>query len=63
MAVELDRVALFGTGTPPKPQGIVNFAGVESVVHGAALTLLCAPHFGADQDQTGDVFRRAKLTP
>lgn len=38
MAVELDRVALFGSGTPPEPRGIVNTVGVDEVSHGAALT-------------------------
>lgn len=37
MAVELDRVSLFGTGTAPQPRGVVNFAGVQSVEHDAAL--------------------------
>lgn len=37
MAVELDRVALFGTGTAPQPRGIANFAGVQEVAHDAAL--------------------------
>lgn len=38
MAVELDRVALFGSGTAPEPQGVVNFSGVQEVSHDAALT-------------------------
>lgn len=37
MAVELDRVALFGSGTAPEPQGVVNFSGVQEVAHDAAL--------------------------
>lgn len=36
---ELDRVALFGSGTPPEPRGIVNTTNVNSVdLAGAALT-------------------------
>lgn len=41
MAVEVDRVSLIGTGTPPEPQGIFNVAGVNSVsmgTNGAQLT-------------------------
>ncbi|MCB0020662.1 MAG: phage major capsid protein, partial [Anaerolineales bacterium] len=33
MAVELDRVALFGTGTAPQPRGVVNFSGVQEIEH------------------------------
>jgi HK97 family phage major capsid protein len=36
MAVELDRVALLGTGTPPEPRGVLNQSGVTSTAHGAA---------------------------
>jgi HK97 family phage major capsid protein len=35
MAVELDRVALLGTGTPPEPRGVLNQSGVTSTAHGA----------------------------
>jgi HK97 family phage major capsid protein len=35
MAVELDRVALLGTGTPPEPRGILNQTGVTLTSHGA----------------------------
>jgi HK97 family phage major capsid protein len=35
MAVELDRVALLGTGTPPEPRGILNQSGVTVTSHGA----------------------------
>ena len=41
MAAELDRVALFGSGTAPEPRGIFNTANVLSVsmgTNGAALT-------------------------
>jgi HK97 family phage major capsid protein len=34
MAVELDRVALLGTGTPPEPRGIFNTSGIASVSMG-----------------------------
>jgi HK97 family phage major capsid protein len=35
MAVELDRVALLGTGTPPEPRGVLNQSGVTLTAHGA----------------------------
>jgi HK97 family phage major capsid protein len=35
MAVELDRVALLGSGTAPEPRGIVNQSGVTLTDHGA----------------------------
>ena len=36
MAVELDRVALIGTGTAPEPRGVLNQSGITSTAHGAA---------------------------
>jgi len=36
MAVELDRVALLGTGTAPEPRGVLNQSGITSTAHGAA---------------------------
>jgi HK97 family phage major capsid protein len=35
VALELDRVALRGSGTPPEPQGVRNQAGVTITSHGA----------------------------
>jgi HK97 family phage major capsid protein len=35
MALELDRVALRGTGTPPEPRGVLNQSGVTITTHGA----------------------------
>jgi HK97 family phage major capsid protein len=40
MAVELDRVALLGTGTPPQPRGVLNQSGITSTAHGAAGTVI-----------------------
>jgi HK97 family phage major capsid protein len=40
MAVELDRVALLGTGTPPEPRGVLNQTGVTLTDHGAAGTAI-----------------------
>lgn len=38
MAVELDRVSLFGSGVGNEPTGLVNTSGVGEVAHNAALT-------------------------
>lgn len=35
LALELDRVALRGSGTPPEPRGILNTSGVTVTTHGA----------------------------
>ena len=35
LAVELDRVALRGTGTRPEPRGVLNTSGVTITTHGA----------------------------
>jgi HK97 family phage major capsid protein len=37
MALEVDRAALMGTGTPPEPRGIVNTTGVGAVAVTASL--------------------------
>jgi HK97 family phage major capsid protein len=34
MAVELDRAALLGSGTPPEPRGVLNQSGVTTTSHG-----------------------------
>jgi HK97 family phage major capsid protein len=36
LAVELDRVALLGSGTAPEPRGVLNQTGVTLTSHGAA---------------------------
>jgi HK97 family phage major capsid protein len=36
IALEWDRVALYGSGTPPQPRGIVNTSGVTTTNHGGA---------------------------
>jgi len=38
MAVEIDRAALFGSGTDPEPLGVANVSGIGEVAHGAALS-------------------------
>jgi HK97 family phage major capsid protein len=35
MAVELDRVALRGSGTAPEPRGVLNTSGITTTTHGA----------------------------
>ncbi|MDQ2983525.1 MAG: phage major capsid protein [Actinomycetota bacterium] len=35
LAIELDRVALRGTGTPPEPKGVKNHTGVTTLTNGA----------------------------
>jgi HK97 family phage major capsid protein len=35
MAVELDRAALLGSGTPPEPRGVLNQSGITTTSHGA----------------------------
>ncbi len=35
LAIELDRVALRGTGTPPEPKGVLNHTGVTTITNGA----------------------------
>ena len=35
LAVELDRVALIGTGTAPEPRGVLNQSGITTTTHGA----------------------------
>jgi HK97 family phage major capsid protein len=40
MAVELDRAALLGSGTPPEPTGVRNQSGVTVTAHGAAGTAI-----------------------
>ena len=38
MAVELDRVALLGTGSAPEPRGVANVVGIGTFAQGAAIT-------------------------
>jgi HK97 family phage major capsid protein len=40
VAVELDRAALLGSGTPPEPTGVRNTSGVTVTAHGAAGTAI-----------------------
>jgi HK97 family phage major capsid protein len=43
VALELDRVALRGSGTPPEPRGIVNTSGVTLLAHGANGSTIGSP--------------------
>lgn len=38
IAVEIDRVGLVGSGTPPEPRGILNVSGINTVASGGTLT-------------------------
>jgi HK97 family phage major capsid protein len=48
MAVELDRVALLGTGTAPEPRGVLNQTGVTLTAHGANGTAISNYDFWLD---------------
>jgi HK97 family phage major capsid protein len=48
MAVELDRVALLGTGTAPEPRGVLNQSGVTLTAHGANGTAITNYDFWLD---------------
>jgi HK97 family phage major capsid protein len=48
MALELDRVALRGSGTPPEPRGVVNQTGVTLTTHGANGALITNYDFHLD---------------
>jgi HK97 family phage major capsid protein len=43
LALELDRAALIGTGTPPEPRGILNQTGVTLLAHGANGSVIGSP--------------------
>jgi HK97 family phage major capsid protein len=48
LALELDRVALRGTGTAPEPRGVVNQSGVTLTTHGANGALITNYDFHLD---------------
>jgi HK97 family phage major capsid protein len=63
MAVELDRVALLGTGTAPEPRGVLNQSGVTLTAHGANGALIAtATAYDWHLDAAGAV-RAANFTP
>src|SRR5215218_719730 len=63
MAVELDRVALLGTGTPPEPRGVLNQSGVTLTAHGAnGTTITTTTAYDWHLDAAGAV-RAAGFTP
>ncbi len=43
VALELDRVALRGSGTPPEPKGVLNQTGVTLTAHGANGSVIGSP--------------------
>jgi HK97 family phage major capsid protein len=63
MAVELDRVALIGTGTAPEPRGVLNQSGVTLTAHGANGALIAtATAYDWHLDAAG-VVRGNNFTP
>jgi HK97 family phage major capsid protein len=63
MAVELDRVALLGTGTAPEPRGVLNQSGVTLTSHGAnGSTITTTTAYDWHLDAAG-VVRAANFTP
>jgi HK97 family phage major capsid protein len=63
MAVELDRVALLGTGTSPEPRGVLNTSGITSTAHGANGALIAtATAYDWHLDAAG-VVRAGNFTP
>jgi HK97 family phage major capsid protein len=48
LALELDRVALRGTGTAPEPRGVLNQSGVTITTHGANGALITNYDFWLD---------------
>jgi HK97 family phage major capsid protein len=63
MALELDRVALLGTGTAPEPRGVLNQSGITSTAHGAAGTVISTTTaYDWHLDAAGAV-RAANFTP
>jgi HK97 family phage major capsid protein len=63
MAVELDRVALLGTGTAPEPRGVLNQSGVTLTAHGAnGTTITTTTAYDWHLDAAGAV-RAANFTP
>ncbi len=43
MALELDRVALRGSGTPPEPKGVLNTSGITATAHGTNGSVIGSP--------------------
>jgi len=63
MAVELDRVALLGTGTAPEPRGVLNQSGITTTAHGANGSVIAtATAYDWHLDAAGAV-RVANFTP
>jgi HK97 family phage major capsid protein len=63
MALEIDRVALLGTGTAPEPRGVLNQSGVTLTAHGANGTgITTTTGYDWHLDAAGTV-RAANFTP
>jgi HK97 family phage major capsid protein len=63
MALEIDRVALLGSGTAPEPRGVLNQSGITTTAHGANGTGITATTaYDWHLDAAGAV-RAANFTP
>jgi HK97 family phage major capsid protein len=63
LALELDRVALRGTGTAPEPRGVLNTSGITTTTHGANGALIAtATAYDWHLDAAG-VVRGNNFTP
>jgi HK97 family phage major capsid protein len=63
MALELDRVALLGSGTAPEPRGVWNTSGITTTAHGAnGTTITNTTAYDWHLDAAGAV-RAANFTP
>jgi HK97 family phage major capsid protein len=63
MALELDRVALLGSGTAPEPRGVLNQSGITTTAHGAnGTTITTTTAYDWHLDAAGAV-RAANFTP
>jgi HK97 family phage major capsid protein len=63
MALELDRVALLGSGTAPEPRGVLNQSGITTTAHGAnGTTITTTTAYDWHLDAAGTV-RAANFTP
>jgi HK97 family phage major capsid protein len=63
MALEVDRVALLGTGTAPEPRGVLNQSGVTLTAHGAnGTTITTTTAYDWHLDAAGTV-RANNFTP
>jgi HK97 family phage major capsid protein len=68
IALELDRVALRGSGTPPEPKGVLNQTGVTLTAHGTNGSVIGSPPAAGTMGweflvQAAGAVRAANFTP